>query len=418
MADGVVVPQVHGGGLGRPEPDLDLAGRGLGALDLERGRVFLPELLDRHGDAAGDIAEKRQAERAFAIGGVEPGTPLVGALLDGESVGGQLRQPVAVPIGGIPDVGLLARGEFGEVGHALAGHLVGEDIAALAKGHHAPAGERFNGLGPHAHIAAEADVAVLHLFPQRHEERHAQTFEKVLLRVAIPDKRVNHADGFLARVKVEADGERQPCPGRSGGLVDAFDLDHGADRAALLERDGLDLADEILLAEHLPGGVLRTVFEDGDELAVPGDLPAADGQRLEEVGPLLEDAAAQGSGIDLDGGGIGGGLEGGCGRGGGSWRQLQRSGDLGGGADGVAGPHERTVRPISQRPGLDGHGLARGGEGEGRALGDLSFGPRNAPTDSLLGRWRRLIEPVQSNGLGERQDGQHGGKAKSEEGRR
>ena len=132
---------------------------------------------------------------------------------------------------------------------------------------------------------------------------------KSLLRVAIEDERVNHADGFLARVEVEADGERQPRSGRSGGFIDAFDLHHRPDGAALLERHGLDLADEIFLAQHLPGRILRTVFEDGDELAVLRDLPAADGQPLKEVRPLLEDAAAQGAGIDLDGGGIRGGLD-------------------------------------------------------------------------------------------------------------
>src|ERR1019366_6175877 len=116
--------------------------------------------------------------------------------------------------------------------------------------------------------------------------------------------RVHHADGFLARGEVKADGEGQPRSGRGGGLMDAFDLDHGADRAALLQRDGLDLADEILFTEHLPGGVLRTVLERGDELAVLGDRPAADGERLKKVRSLLEDAAVQGSGVDLDGGSI------------------------------------------------------------------------------------------------------------------
>jgi len=251
-------------------------------------------------------------------------------------------------------------------------------------------------------------VAVLHLFSERHGERHAQTFDEILLRVAVPDNSVNHADGFLARVEVEADGEGQPRPGRGGGLMDAFDLNHGADRTALLKRHGLDLADEILLTKHLPGGIFGTVFERGDELAVLRDGPAADGQRLEEVGTLLEDAAAQGSGVDFDGGGIRGGLDRGGGSGCGSGRQLERTGGLGRGADGVAGPHERAVRPVGQGPGLDGHGPAGGGEREGGGSRELSFGPRNTPSDSLFGRRRRLIEPIQSNGLRQRQDGQHG----------
>jgi len=77
------------------------------------------------------------------------------------------------------------------------------------------------------------------------------------------------------RVEVEAGRwKRQPRPRGSGGTYGRLPIltTRGPDRFARVV-DELDLADEILFAEHFPGGVLGAVFEDGDELAVLGDRP-------------------------------------------------------------------------------------------------------------------------------------------------
>ena len=123
---GVVVPQVHGPGLGRPQPYLQLARRRRSAGDLQRGNfersgVLLPELLHPHGNSARGIAQVGQPQRAVAVGRMQPGTLGSRALVDREPVGPELRELEGVPdrdvLNELPLLGI----ELGDVRHPLAG---------------------------------------------------------------------------------------------------------------------------------------------------------------------------------------------------------------------------------------------------------------------------------------------------------
>ncbi len=72
VAEGVVVAEVHGGCVGRPEPGVDFGVVGEGVFDFEGGWVGLPEVLDAEGEAAGGIAGVDEAGGAGAGAGGEP----------------------------------------------------------------------------------------------------------------------------------------------------------------------------------------------------------------------------------------------------------------------------------------------------------------------------------------------------------
>ena len=99
-------------------------------------------------------------------------------------------------------------------------------------------------------------MPVVNLLAHRHRENHAQAADEVLFLIAIENDRVHHPHGGLAGVEVKPDGERQPFPIALLGLMRAFDLDYGAQRAGLLHGDFLDGAREMLQANQIRVGVI------------------------------------------------------------------------------------------------------------------------------------------------------------------
>ena len=201
-------------------------------------RVFLPEFFHIHRDSAGHIAEKSEAQRAFAFGDVQPRTFGLRAFLDDKALRVGLREFVVVPVGDVVDELLLRRGILIRVGNPLAGKLDGEHIAQVAGSNHAPANERLDRLRPHSFIAAETNVAVNDFFAQRHGERNRQAFDEIILAVAVVNECMNDSDRIFAGAEIEPDNERQPGAVGRGGFVIAFDLHDRPDRALLFQSDG------------------------------------------------------------------------------------------------------------------------------------------------------------------------------------
>ena len=176
---------VHRRHVGRPDPETQFAQRRGRAVNFKLRGIFLPELFHIHRDPAGDVAEEREAQRAFAFGDVQPRAFGLRAFLDDKALRIGLRELVVVPVGDVVDELLLRRGILIRVGNPLAGKLDGEDIAQVAGSNHAPANQRLDRLRPHSFIAAETDVAVDDFFAQRHGERNRQAFDEVVLAVAV-----------------------------------------------------------------------------------------------------------------------------------------------------------------------------------------------------------------------------------------
>ena len=218
-------------------------------------------------------------------------------------------------------------------------------------------------------------MAVVYLLAHGDGEDEAESFDEILLVIAVEDDGVYQAHRFGSAVEIEAHGERQPLAG--GVLVYAFDLDDGADGPGLLDGDLLYAAGEFGEAEDAGDG---PVFEHADQARVAGYDAAVDGHRLEERLALLRNAALQFSRVDVDGlcslrdlhGGGGGG------------RARREAEGAGCGSDGgESGELDRAIGPIGERPRLQGEGLAVvGREGEGLFAADGAARPGDSPTDS------------------------------------
>ncbi len=89
-------------------------------------------------------------------------------------------------------------------------------------------------------------MAVVHLLTHGHYERDGHTFDEVLLLIAIEDEGVDHADLFLAAIKVEADYEGQPLATTLRSFVHAFDFHDRADGAAAFDDGTANVAEVIV----------------------------------------------------------------------------------------------------------------------------------------------------------------------------
>ncbi len=373
---GVVMAHVHRRGLGRPEPKPDLPFLGCRAPDLERSRVLLPEILHDRGHPAAQVPEEYEPGGAVAVQHMQPRALLVRSLFDRESVRVQLGESEVVPIRRGSDVLLSLGRKLCKRRDAFARELVGKDIAALRKSDLPPACERLDRLGPHSGVACEPHVPVLDLVAQGHVELQADPPHEVLLFVGIVDDRMDHADRGLTGVKVKADDERQHRAPAFRGDVRALELDRCAHRTALLERHLVDAADEFVGVDRAGVLSLHLVGDQEHEAAIFSDLGVPGRNRFEDHrSVVLQDAAAHGPRVDIDecaGRVPRDAIARGalarlvsvlhrCVRGPGcAQADLKRPRQPGRGADGVAGPLERTVRPIGQRPGLQAQLLAIG----------------------------------------------------------
>ena len=165
----------------------------------------------------------------------------------------------------------------------------------------------------------------------------------------------------------------------------ALDLHDRAHRARLLNGDPPDMPDKFLPRGRIHRIAVRSVLQDANQLAFPRNLAAVGLDRLDEGVSPVADPAAEGPGVDFDRGVAARHPDGwtGCGvRPGtrGKDRALRRAGS---GDCRDADPLYRAVRPIGQRPGLDGEAPALGRrQGEGLPLGHAAPGERYSETHS------------------------------------
>ncbi len=396
----VVEAQVHRFGLGRPEPEGDLGGVGVGAADVELGGELLPEVAQSEGEPAARAAHVSEAGGAPAAARGDPAVALLGALAQREAVGRELAEGVVAPGGDAPEAGgdaLVPGGGVGQLRALELGRLDGRSRVA------AQSGDALDGFAEHAVlVAADADVPVVRLVAHRDGEADTEAADEVAARLAgflgaVEGDGVHHAERFGARVEVEPDGEREP--GAVAVAVLAVDADDGTDGPALFD---LGLADGALEAFVLLlplVAVLDLALADEDEAAVLGDLGGAPGEGGDERGAGLADLRGDDSGGDgdraaavLDGDLVGGG-------GGFAGGEGELLGAAGLGADRVGGPLQGAVGPFGGGPGLDGDVLAVGG-GEGELLvgGVAPLGPGDAEGGSGCGAEAVLLQPVDLDG--------------------
>ena len=115
-------------------------------------------------------------------------------------------------------------------------------------------------------------MAILGLFAHGDLEGEAQAVDEVFFGVAVENDRVDHADGGLAGVEIEADDEGEPFAAAFLSFVNAFDFDDGADGAELFDGDFLDVAGEEFARGKIEQVGFRAVLQDAFELAVAGDF--------------------------------------------------------------------------------------------------------------------------------------------------
>ena len=189
----------------------------------------------------------------------------------------------------------------------------------------------------------------------------------------------------------------------------ALDLHDRPDRTRLFESDGLDPADEFLLADGSGGLESRTVFQPADQLAVLRDLTITDRDGLDEAWPLPRQSYADCTGVDRDSLVVfrADDLHGWIGRR--ADDELQRAGQVRGGRDGLSAPHDRSIWPKGHRPGLDRDGLAVGGfEHKRITFLHLALGPGHTPTHALRGRGWLAVEPIELDRRNRLRDGRPG----------
>ena len=97
MGDVIVVAQVHRAALGAPEVSRQEGSVVRGAVNLQRGRIALPEVLDADAETAADIACEDVSVSSFSRMCAYPLVVRVSALLYGITLVGELCQAVGIP---------------------------------------------------------------------------------------------------------------------------------------------------------------------------------------------------------------------------------------------------------------------------------------------------------------------------------
>ena len=82
VTGGVVVTEVHGRGIGRPEPDFQFACRSRCAGDLQCRGMLLPKAFDPDGYASRHIAQERVTGGPLAIHDMHPRAGRIGTLVN------------------------------------------------------------------------------------------------------------------------------------------------------------------------------------------------------------------------------------------------------------------------------------------------------------------------------------------------
>ncbi|EOY46550.1 hypothetical protein SLI_1835 [Streptomyces lividans 1326] len=371
--------------------------------------MLLPEVAQAEGEAAARAADVAEPGGAPAAARADPAVALLGALAQGEAVGGQLGEGVVAPLGDVLQTGSDPLVPGGGVRELLPGELGRLDGGS---GVAAQAGDALDGLAEQTGaLAADPDVAVVGLVAHRDGEADAEPADEVAARPArllLPVERdgVHHAEGVGAGVEVEADGEGEPAA--VALAVFAVDADDGADGALLLDLHVVDRAVEALVLDRALVAVLDLGLAQQDEAAVLRDLGGAPGDRLDQRRSGRADSGGDDAGRYVDGAAVpgDGNLLGGSGRGaGGEGEPAAARGD------GVGGPLEGAVGPVGERPGLHGYGLAVGvRDGERLAFLEGAPGPGDADGGAGGGPEAAVLQPAQGDGavVGDRGGGGRG----------
>ena len=359
----VVEAHVHLGRVRRPEPGDEFCGGAGGVLHFERGGKRLPEVLDADGEAAAEIAGIGEARRARAGVGVKPGALRVGALDDGEAVGGGLDELEVVPDG------VLEEDRIGVNGWPVSCATL-PPPGCSGSDHRPPSGPakrtvRFARLVAHGHVDLQAEAA--------HE---------ILLLVAVEDDGVDDADGGLAAVEVEANGEGQPLAlGRVPRCMPSI---------LTTARTGPDCSTVTFFtsqrnrsrAGESSGLLAGPVLQDADELARAGDRFAVCPNPLDQVRTGVRDRALHRARFHHNRAGVICNLDAaGCGRLSGCG-EAQWAGKSNWEDGGKAHPFGGAVRPGCERPTLQGKRSAIGVEAEVRTGAYRTLGPGNSPTNA------------------------------------
>ncbi|GKT86451.1 hypothetical protein Ct61P_04301 [Colletotrichum tofieldiae] len=309
LAEAVVVgAEVEGRRRGAVDPDGDLALVRGGVGDVDAGGVALPEVAQADSETSlGGAAEVGKTAGASATRDVHPALPGLGALLQGEAVGGQLGQaevaPGRNPVEPGGDSLVPSRG----VGQLGALELV---VADRGAGISAEASDALHGLAEETSVdAGDPDVAVVLLLSlERDLEADAEAGDEVLLGLAVVDDGVHDTDGLGVVVQVEAQDEGEPVGMAALALhgVLAADGDESAGGVVLADSDLLDVALEVEVSDAglalQLGLVLDSRLGVEDKLSVLADGLARGGLDLadDRVAGLGEGNGKL-AGVDADG---------------------------------------------------------------------------------------------------------------------
>ena len=241
MGDVVIVTQVHRTAFRTPEVGRQVGRRVCGAVHLQRGGVALPEVLDAHAEASADVACEGVAVGTLAGVCPYPHILLMGTLLHGIALVGQLAEAVGVPLRPVMKQVLSFRVESlwlrdaeadnlhlfegGISGGKTAGHTACRLLAtafigrtacqqlatALAVAEDAAAVQGLHALCPYASVVGgKGYVAVVGLLAHRHFEADTQRTDEIAVLVAVIYKGMHEAHLLRAGIEIEANGEWQP----------------------------------------------------------------------------------------------------------------------------------------------------------------------------------------------------------------
>ena len=230
-------------------------------------------------------------------------------------------------------------------------------------------------------------MPVLELLAQRDGKADAQAANEVFVLVAVKDKRMHHADAVHPGVKVQANDERQPGAAPESAVwrpVILTTARTGPDCSSVTTSIWLV---KLFLAQYAPGCRTGTGLPAGRQAALPRDDPPADGERVNQIwrrvwgmrqamSPVWISMA---SAVWLTCSGAAGAARVVPGRRGCAERAARQSRRADGG---VAGPLQRAIRPVGQRPGLHGKDVSPWHRSGGR-LSPASTVPRGQGTPQL-----------------------------------
>ena len=296
MGHVVVVAQVHGRCVGAPQVSCQ---QGLfvgGTVDLQRGGVTLPEILDGNAQAAAHVSHKGIAGCPVPRLCAYPGVVGVSPLGDGKALVVGLAQTIRAPRCPVAQQVAPFRVECRRLGYALACHLVEFKLRVVVKDSAARQG--LDALGPHALVCRKCNVAIIKLFAHGNDEPHPKCADEVIVLVAVEDKRVNHLHLLAALIEIQAYGEGQPLA--TAACVVAVDAYRGAHLPLALNVCRVDNAAVVVELQAAGLFVVGLVLRGADEVALLGDSHAVEHKAVDEAIATWRDVGLQRPGVYHD----------------------------------------------------------------------------------------------------------------------